>query len=1068
MGEENSSTQRNVQFRQMEETGLWSRGCKGNFIKRKKAELLRLQEEMKKKKAEGIDKFWPILQQMLIKDVALIAERRRKGLEATELCNLFQTGTGTEISEDIPTDDQHKASLNKNRNAAADLASPKPKEKPLKDQCSISITRLLKDDRLMAERLQIREQEELTDEEKARFSKRTRDELESDKSKKKKIDEHVEAEKDYDQEEAEIKKHIEIVKDDEVAIDAIPLATKPIMIVEYNIVKEEKFRYFQLIRADGSSKRYLSMIKMLQNIEREDLETLWKDHLGKFDGKADERFFVGYSTNSKAFRVFNSRTRIVEENLHVKFSKATPNITGSGPNWLFDIDALTKSMNYEPVVAGNQSNGSTGTKLCYDTGKARMETVLGKDYILLPFLTQDPSISSSSKDSPDVGFKPSEDKEKKDAKDPENKDNDDEGVDAKADMTNLDTNIFVSPTLTTRIHKDHQLEQIIGDVHSTPQTRRMTKNVTKHEVMPEELLQFKLQHVWTLMDLPHGKRAIGTKWVYMNKKDERGIIIRNKARIEAIRLFLAYASFKDFVVYQMDVKSAFLNGKIEEEVYVCQPQAHSAWYYMVYIKLIVLGLQVTQKDDGIFISQDKYMDEILKEFGFSLVKTASTPMDTSNPLLKDVEAKDVLGFSTVKTASTPMETSNPLLIDAEAEDVVNLNWAFSILRNEMCTEFEKMMHKKFQMSYIGGLTFFLGLQVTQKDDGIFISQDNYVDEILKKFGFSTVKTASTPMETLNPLLKDAEAEDVVVYLYRSMIRSLMYLTAYRPDIMFTYPKDSLFDLEAYTDSDYAGASLDRKSTTGDETVINKWEDRMEKDATTASSLEAEHDSALRAQEKRNKPPTKAQKRNTMSTYLTNIAGYKQNPLKSKSYDEIKEMFDKEMKRVNTFIDMDTELVKDSKTKAEGSFKRAKEELESDNSKKQRIDEHVEAKGDDDQEEAEMNKHMEIVQDNEAYERVLWGDLKVMFELDIESEVWRSLEGHNVTVWKLFSSSGVNFVRFKNLHIFMLVEKKYPLTPGHAQQEASISAAYTKVNAADMKVTTAERLQLLEEFLLLEG
>ncbi|GJS08905.1 hypothetical protein Tco_0365701 [Tanacetum coccineum] len=103
----------------------------------------------------------------------------------------------------------------------------------------------------------------------------------------------------------------------------------------------------------------------------------------------------------------------------------------------------------------------------------------------------------------------------------------------------------------------------------------------------------------------------------------------------------------------------------------------------------------------------------------------------------------------------------------------------------------------------------------------------------------------------------------------------------------------------------------------------------------------------------------------MSTYLKNMAGYKHNQLKSKSYDEIQEMFDKEMKRVNTFVDMNTELVKGSKTKAEGSSKRAGEELESDNSKKQRIDEHVEAKGDDDQEEAEMKKHMEIVQDDEV-------------------------------------------------------------------------------------------------------
>ncbi|GKE98564.1 ribonuclease H-like domain-containing protein, partial [Tanacetum coccineum] len=120
------------------------------------------------------------------------------------------------------------------------------------------------------------------------------------------------------------------------------------------------------------------------------------DHLCKFDGKADEGFFVGYSTNGEAFRVFNSRTRIVEENLHVKFSEDTPNIAGSGPNWLFDIDALTKSMNYEPVVTGNQSNGSACTKAC---DKARMET-----------------------DSPDAGFKPSWEEEKKDAKDPENED----------------------------------------------------------------------------------------------------------------------------------------------------------------------------------------------------------------------------------------------------------------------------------------------------------------------------------------------------------------------------------------------------------------------------------------------------------------------------------------------------------------------------------------------------------------------------------------------------------------------------------------------------------------------
>ncbi|GJR48590.1 putative ribonuclease H-like domain-containing protein [Tanacetum coccineum] len=331
------------------------------------------------------------------------------------------------------------------------------------------------------------------------------------------------------------------------------------------------------------------------------------DHLGKFDGKADEGFFVGYSINSKAFRVFNSRTRIVEENLHVQFSENTPNIAGSGPNWLFDIDALTKSMNYKPVVAGNQSNGNAGTKACDDAGKARMETVPGKDYILLPLWTADPPFSQSSKSSPDAGFKPSGDDEKKVTEEPgkeggdsskdsecsdqEKEDNvnstnnvnaastnevnvvgaktsielpddpnmpeledivysdDDEDVGAEADMNNLDAFMPVSPIPTTRIHKDHPVEQIIKDLNSAPQTRRMTKNLEEHE-----------------------------------KGIEYDELFTPVARIEAIRLFLAYASFKDFVVHQMDVKSAFL-----------------------------YGLQVKQKEDGIFIIQDKYVTEILKK-----------------------------------------------------------------------------------------------------------------------------------------------------------------------------------------------------------------------------------------------------------------------------------------------------------------------------------------------------------------------------------------------------------------------------------------------------------------------
>ncbi|GJZ69142.1 putative ribonuclease H-like domain-containing protein [Tanacetum coccineum] len=142
------------------------------------------------------------------------------------------------------------------------------------------------------------------------------------------------------------------------------------------------------------------------------------DHLGKFDGKADEGFFVGYSLNSKAFRVFNSRTRIVEENLHIRFSESTPNVAGSGPDWLFNIDALTRTMNYEPIVAGTQSNGFAGTKASDNASQARKETKHVKDYILLPLWTADPPFSQDPKSSHDDGSKPSSDDGKKVDEDP--------------------------------------------------------------------------------------------------------------------------------------------------------------------------------------------------------------------------------------------------------------------------------------------------------------------------------------------------------------------------------------------------------------------------------------------------------------------------------------------------------------------------------------------------------------------------------------------------------------------------------------------------------------------------
>ncbi|GJY47699.1 putative ribonuclease H-like domain-containing protein [Tanacetum coccineum] len=374
--------------------------------------------------------------------------------------------------------------------------------------------------------------------------------------------------------------------------------------------------------------------------------TIKTDHLGKFNGKTDEGFFVGYSLNSKAFRVFNSRTRIVIENLHIRFSKSTlmfcrkasykqvklewrqtcpkdyifatikgtviqpyyqdpksfhddgskPS-SGDGKNVNEDPrkDSECKDQEKEDNVNNTNNvntadNVNTVSSTVNAAGTNEVNTISRKTSIELPY---DPNMPALEDDSI-FDF---------------SRDDEDDG--AVADMNNLDTTIQVSPNPTTRIHKDHPLDQVIEDLQSATQTRKMSKNLEEHgkepkkviyalknpswiEAIQEELLQFKLQKVWTLVDLPNGKRAIGSKWVFKNKKDERGIVIRNKARlvtqgytqeegidydevfapvarIEAIRLFLAYASLNDFVVYQMDVKSAFLYEKIEEEVYVCQP-----------------------------------------------------------------------------------------------------------------------------------------------------------------------------------------------------------------------------------------------------------------------------------------------------------------------------------------------------------------------------------------------------------------------------------------------------------------------------------------------------------------
>nr|GEV43017.1 hypothetical protein [Tanacetum cinerariifolium] len=302
-------------------------------------------------------------------------------------------------------------------------------------------------------------------------------------------------------------------------------------------------------------------------------------------------------------------------------------------------------------------------------------------------------------------------------------------------------------------------------------------------------------------DLETNNHSYADESVYQNKKDERGIVVRNKARlvaqgykqeegidydevfahvarVKAIRLFLAFASYMNFLVYQMDVKSAFLYGTIKEEVYVSQPlgfmdlefpkkvykvekalyglhQDARAWYETLSTYLLDNGFHKGQIDNTLFIKRLK---------------------------------------------------GDILLVQVYIDDII-----FGSTKKSLCDKFEQIMHNRCQMSSMEELTFFLGLQVQQKEDGIFINQDKYVGETLKKFGFFSIRSTSTPIETHKPLTKDENGEDPKVSHLHAVKRIFRYLKG-QPKLGLWYPKDSPLTLEAFSDSDYTGASLDRKST----------------------------------------------------------------------------------------------------------------------------------------------------------------------------------------------------------------------------------------------------------------
>nr|GEY42352.1 putative ribonuclease H-like domain-containing protein [Tanacetum cinerariifolium] len=393
-------------------------------------------------------------------------------------------------------------------------------------------------------------------------------------------------------------------------------------------------------------------------------------------------------------------------------------------------------------------------------------------------------------------------------------------ADFYANVTNLASTIVVDPVATKRVNTIHPQSQIIRELQSPVQTISTVQkskfsenafisyvhhqNRTNHAdhlsclfacflsqlepssvakaledpdwvaAMQEEMQQFYNQQVWKLVPLPDGKIAIETKWILKNKRDARGIVVHNKARlvvqghrqeegidydevfapvarIEAFRLFLAFASYMGFMVYEMDVKSAFLYGEIKEEVYVTQPKGFEDPHNPKHVYRVVKALYGLHQAPRAWYAR------------------------LSTFLLKHHYKRGTID----KTLFLKKDFRHIILVQVYVDDII-----FGSTNKAWCDEFEVLMKGEFEMSAMGELTFFLGLQVKQLSDGIFISQDKYVKDMLKKFDMEIVRTVTTPYEVPKHKSKDDPDDAVNVHLFRSMIGSLMYLTASRPDIMF--------------------------------------------------------------------------------------------------------------------------------------------------------------------------------------------------------------------------------------------------------------------------------------------
>ena len=518
-----------------------------------------------------------------------------------------------------------------------------------------------------------------------------------------------------------------------------------------------------------------------------------KDNLGKFDAKSDVGMFLGYSTNSSAFRVYNSRTKLIDDKVNVVFDDRMG---------FYQTDAAQRNVCVTPDAAID----------------------------INPITTPTPDVT------------------------PE-----------------IDDQILPS---SVTVHKNHSPDDVIGGVLDDRVTRKKQidfKGMVKlacflvemartdcfiSQIEPrniqealddefwtasmhEEMDQFIRLQVWDLVPRPTDANVIGTKWLHKNKTDENGNVVRNKsrlvaqgysqiegidfdetfapvARLEAIRLLFGIACKLRIKLYQMDVKSAFLNGVLQEEVYVTQPKGFEDPHFPNHVYKLKKALYGLKQAPRTWYER---LTQFLTETGFKRGGVDKTLF------IQEID-------------------SHILVIQVYVDDII-----FGSTSKYLVKEFVKTMTKEFEMSMVGELTYFLGLQIKQMDDGIFVTQSTYAKNLIKRFAMVTCKTARTPMSTTTKLSRDEDGRKVDEKLYRAMIGSLLYLTASRPDLCLSVgicaryqvsPKESHMNavkrvikyvkgtlnfglhytfetnlnLAGYCDADWTGCVDDRRSTSG--------------------------------------------------------------------------------------------------------------------------------------------------------------------------------------------------------------------------------------------------------------